>query len=271
MSNAVIFRDLPATFPEKDQYQKPSIVSSVVFHVLLVVVLILVPLMFPRNVLEQWQLMTYLVAPPPPPPAAAPPPVEVVASAAKPAAAKVVKAPEVNPGALIVPLSIPKDIARIVDEPVDATAGVVGGVVGGIPGGVAGGVLSGILAANVREEVILPPPPPPPPAPAAAAQTFRAPIRVGGMVSEPKITKLVPPVYPALAAKARVTGTVVLEATLTVDGRVDGIKVLSGHPLLVNAAIDCVKQWEYEPTYLNGSPIAVILTAIVKFNPRSTL
>jgi protein TonB len=82
--------------------------------------------------------------------------------------------------------------------------------------------------------------------------------------------KLVPPVYPALAIKARVSGTVILEATLTEQGAVENIKVISGHPLLVQAAIDCVKQWVYEPTYLNGQPVSVVLTAKVLFRPGPT-
>jgi protein TonB len=76
---------------------------------------------------------------------------------------------------------------------------------------------------------------------------------------------MAPPVYPALASRARVSGTVILEATLTAQGTVEEIRVLSGHPLLVQAAIDCVKQWQYEPTYLNGAPVPIILTAKVHF------
>jgi protein TonB len=76
---------------------------------------------------------------------------------------------------------------------------------------------------------------------------------------------MVPPVFPPLASKARISGTVVLEATLTAQGTVEAIRVVSGHPLLVQAAIDCVRQWVYEPTYLNGEPVSVILTAKVHF------
>jgi protein TonB len=75
----------------------------------------------------------------------------------------------------------------------------------------------------------------------------------------------VSPVYPKLARQARVQGTVVLEAIVTADGKVAEIKVISGHPLLVEAAINCVKLWEYEPTLLNGVPTPVILTAKVHF------
>jgi protein TonB len=80
---------------------------------------------------------------------------------------------------------------------------------------------------------------------------------------------MVPPVYPPLASKVRVSGTVILEATLTAEGKVEEIKVVSGHPLLVDAAIHCVKQWIYEPTYLNGVPVPVILTARVHFMQAS--
>jgi protein TonB len=266
MSNPVIFKDLPATFPEKDKFQKPSIVSSIVFHVLLVVVIIFLPLMFPQQV-EPW-ITTFLVAPLPPPPAAAPPPpIEVVA--AQPAVRKIaVQTAPVADDVLMSPVAVPKDIARIVDEPV-VPSGVVGGVPGGVPGGVAGGVLGGFLAANARDLDVAAPPPPPPPPPAPPS-VMKAPIRIGGNVQEPKIVKLVNPVYPVLAQKARVSGMVILEATLTTDGTVDEIRVISGHPLLVNAAIDCVKQWIYEPTYLNGAPVAVILTAKVSFFQRPT-
>jgi protein TonB len=91
------------------------------------------------------------------------------------------------------------------------------------------------------------------------------PVRVGGSVREPQLIKMVPPVYPSLASKARVTGTVVLEATVTEHGTVEQIRVISGHPLLIEAAINSVKQWQYEPTLLNGIPVAVILTAKVNF------
>src|SRR5207253_1314956 len=106
------------------------------------------------------------------------------------------------------------------------------------------------------------PPPPPPPPPKAVAT---GPIRVGGLVKEPRSIKMVPPVYPLMASRARVSGMVVLEATLTTEGMVDAIKVISGHPLLTQAAIDCVNQWRYEPTLLNGVPVPVIMTAKISF------
>jgi len=266
MPKTIIFRDLPATFPEKDRFQKPSIVSSVVFHVVLLVTLLVLPLMFPQRI-EEWRILMMLAPLPPPP--AAPPAAVQAASMPKPVAPKVQTTPRVDAGALFSPVSVPSDIARIVDTPVEVTFGVVGGVPGGVPGGVLGGVMGGFLAANARTEMAAPPPPPPPPTIAPALRP-KAPIRVGGDVTEPRIVKLVQPVYPPLASLAHVSGTVVLEATLTTEGTVEEIRVVSGHPLLVNAAIDCVKQWRYEPTYLNNEPVSVILTAIVTFTQRQT-
>ena len=265
MSNPVIFKDLPATFPEKDRYQKPSLVSSMVFHALLITIALFLPLMFPQHI-EPW-VTTLLVAPLPPPPAP-PPPIETPPAAVERPAPQVITAVQVDPGAIIAPATIPKDIAFVVDDPVPTANGVVGGVTGGVPGGVLGGVLGGLLASTAKPAEAMPPPPPPPPMPAIL---HKDPVRVGGMVQEPKIVKLVAPVYPPLAQKARVSGTVVLEATLTADGTVEEIRVISGHPLLIPAAIDCVKQWKYEPTYLNGEPVAVILTAKVSFNQRITM
>ena len=263
MSDAIIFKDLPATFPEKDKYQKPSVIGSVIFHGLLIVAVIIIPLLLPQSISERELLVTLVspIGPPPPPP---PPPVEVPAVVTAPRAGEAA-GPAGDTEALITPTAIPKEIAKIVDEPIAAPVGVIGGVPGGIPGGMLGGVLGGILASNsiATAPPAFAPPPPPPPPPKAAAPV--APVRVGGKVQEPRPIKMVPPVYPPLASKARVSGTVVLEATLTAQGTVEEIHVISGHPLLIEAAIDCVKQWQYEPTYLNGEPVPVILTARVHF------
>jgi protein TonB len=263
MSEPVIFKDLPATFPEKDRYKRPSVISSVIFHVVLIAVLILIPLLLPETI-SQRELLITLAAPPPPPPAAPPPPPVPVAVAVAPRAVKPPVQP-VAPGALVMPTVIPKDVAKIIEEPIVPLTGVIGGVPGGVPGGVAGGILGNILSANSNAAVLpAPPPPPPPPPPRVVAPA--EPVRVGGVVKEPRVVKLVPPLYPPLASRARVTGTVILEAILTEDGTVDQIRVISGHPLLIDAAINCVKQWRYEPTLLNGIPVRVVLTAKVHFD-----
>lgn len=271
MPECGIFKDLPATFPEQDKYQKPSVISSLVFHGVLILAVLLVPLLLPQSI-SQRELLVTLVAPIGPPPPPPPPPAVLPAATAAPAVVKQQVRP-VAPEALVMPTAVPKEIAKIVDEPIAPPVGVIGGVVGGVPGGIAGGVLGGVLAANAAAALpapaIAPPPPPPPPPPKVTAPS--SPVRVGGSVREPRPVRMIPPVYPSLASKARVSGTVVLEATLTVDGTVEQIKVVSGHPLLVDAAIAAVRQWQYEPTLLNGEPIAVILTAKVHFERKVPL
>jgi protein TonB len=125
--------------------------------------------------------------------------------------------------------------------------GIAGGVEGGVPGGVVGGVVGGLPEA---------PPPPPPPA---------APVRVGGNIKAPVKTKDVRPTYPAIAQSARVQGIVIIEATIGPSGKVTDAKVLRSIPLLDNAALDAVRQWQFTPTLLNGVPVPVIMTVTVQF------
>jgi TonB family protein len=94
----------------------------------------------------------------------------------------------------------------------------------------------------------------------------REPIRVGGNIQESKLIKRVEPIYPETARQARVSGVVVLEVQVDEEGNVASVKVLRGHPLLDQAAIDAVKQWRYKPTYFSGQPVPVVATATVIFN-----
>ena len=74
----------------------------------------------------------------------------------------------------------------------------------------------------------------------------------------------VDPVYPPLA-EARIRGVVRLSVVIGADGRVENVGVVSGHPLLVPAAVEAVRQWIYQPTLLNGRPVQVITTVDVNF------
>jgi protein TonB len=73
------------------------------------------------------------------------------------------------------------------------------------------------------------------------------------------------PIYPALAMASQVQGVVILEARIGPDGRVTNARVLRSVPLLDQAAIDAVLQWEYEPTILNGSPVPVLMAMTINF------
>jgi len=78
--------------------------------------------------------------------------------------------------------------------------------------------------------------------------------------------KHVPPVYPQIAIQARVSGPVVIDAVIGTDGVVREARILSGVPLLNQAALDAVKQWRYTPTMLNNVPVPVIMTVTVRFS-----
>ena len=77
--------------------------------------------------------------------------------------------------------------------------------------------------------------------------------------------KKVTPTYPPLAKQARIQGTVRFNAVIGKDGTIQNLTVVSGHPLLVPAATDAVKQWVYKPTLLNGEPVEVITQIDVNF------
>jgi TonB family protein len=93
-----------------------------------------------------------------------------------------------------------------------------------------------------------------------------APVRVGGNIKPPMKRKHVNPVYPDVARQARVVGVVILEATIGPDGKVEAACILRSIPLLDQAAIDAVRQWEFEPTLLNGQPVPVLMTVTVNFS-----
>jgi periplasmic protein TonB len=145
------------------------------------------------------------------------------------------------------------DRAAAGGEPRGVAGGSAGGVHGGFPGGAAGGVIGGLPTPTPTTE----------------------PIRVGGEITEPKKLKHVDPVYPDIAVRANVQGTVVLECTVSPQGGVMTVKIVRGIPLLNTAAVAAVKQWVYTPTLRDGAPIPVILTVTVQFGieerRRSTL
>ena len=100
----------------------------------------------------------------------------------------------------------------------------------------------------------------------AIVKPMREPIRVGGNVQQSKLISKVDPVYPEEARNARVSGAVILQATINELGEVVEIQILRGHPLLDYAAVNAVKEWRYSPTYLNGEAVPVIATVSVIFN-----
>ncbi len=232
-----------------------SVFVSFLLQIVIVSVIVIIPLVF-TDTLPKTQLTSFLVAPPPPPP---PPP---------PPAAAPVKVVKVIPrqfdaGRLMAPKTIPKEIAQIKEEelpPVSGTPGVVGGVPGGVPGGTPGGVLGGIIGSVPTAA-----PPPPPPVKEAPKPVTPKQIRVGGNVQSAKLIRQPKPQYPQLAKQARIQGTVRFNAVIGKDGTIQNLTLVSGHPLLVPAAQEAVRQWVYQPTLLNGEPVEVVTTIDVNF------
>jgi protein TonB len=172
-------------------------------------------------------IYTTIVVPPPPLPPAPPAPRDPAPPTANPDAA---------------PTDAPEGIAR---EPVrpDDTWPSDEPITSIVPGGAS-------IDTSVGE-----PPAPPPPTPVRPGREIRAPTKVFDVA----------PAYPTLAREARVQGIVIIEATVGIDGVVQGARVLRSIALLDEAALAAVRQWRYSPTLLNGMPVPVVMTVTVNF------
>ncbi len=196
---------------------------------------------------------TFLIAPPPPPP----PPSAPIAAVAP---ARQVHRVFQQAGKLVAPIAVPKQIAVIKEAPISdqdfggVAGGVPGGVTGGSMGGVIGGVIGGISSAVPKAPL------------APSINKPKAPVRVGGSVRAPKVIVRVEPDYPALARQTHVQGVVVVDAILDEKGNVEDMKIVSGPVLLYKAALDALRKWKYEPSYLNDQPVAVELLVTITFN-----
>jgi protein TonB len=212
---------------------------AVVLHGVAAAAIIIVPIL-QSGLLPESSISVFFAEPmsaPAPPP---PPPPPARRARARPAAAQ----PVIRQSAFVAPVDIPQEI--LPEEDLDlGFEGAAGGVEGGVPGGVVGGVVGG-----------LPDAPAPPPQQA---------IRVGGQIKPPRKLKDVTPIYPDIAKQARVQGVVILECTISPQGKVTNIKLLRGIPLLNQSATKAVEQWVYTPTLLNGVPVPVIMTVTVNF------
>jgi protein TonB len=166
---------------------------------------------------------------------------------------------------LLVPVRIPPKAMTILDEdePVMAgSSGVTGGVQNGDATGVAGGLLKSIMGDNARIAPIVKPPEPV--ANTAPKPVLAKPSRIS-VIEMGRPIHRVEPLYPALARQMRIAGVVELRGVIGTDGRIHELKVLSGHPMLVRAAVDAVSQWIYAPTILNGQAVEVAAPITVNF------
>jgi protein TonB len=234
MQQQRLFEDLIESDTKSHKSQKgKTLPISLALHALALLFIIIVPILQPAELPEPTSVVKAFFVEPAPAPPPAP-----RAAVSKPIPKPVMdEAPKFT-----APVAVPDQIKPEEGIDLGVEGGVPGGVEGGVPGGVVGGVVGGIQEA----------------APVQA-------VRVGGQIKEPKKLKAVPPVYPDIAKQARVQGVVILECTISPQGKVTNVNVLRGIPLLDAAAIDAVKQWVYTPTLLNGVPVPVIMTVTVNF------
>lgn len=218
---------------------------------------VLVPLVYPDALPRMQSFVTVFT-----PGAPAPPPPKPVRMESAVNAAPV---SQFRDSILVAPATVPP-LARILEDPPMVASGLSGagsegGVVGGIPGTGGGG-----LPASIAHNIAAPAPPPPVSQPAAVERkAVPDRIKVGGLVQEAMIIHRVIPAYPQLAKQARVSGVVQLVSVIGTDGRIRELQVTSGHPLLIKAAVDAVRQWIYRPTLLNGDPVEIIAPITVTF------
>jgi protein TonB len=229
--------------------------TSFIFNSLVIGFMVITPLLFTES-LPKAQMLTFLVAPPPPPPP--PPP----AAAAVQRVIRQIQTNVLSTGELRTPSRIPQKIQMIHEEeappPMLAAGGVVGGVPGGIPGGQLGGVIGGIVSATSNLASV----------PKLAVATPQR-VRISQGVTKGLLIHRVEPTYPTLAKEARVQGDVLLRAIIDTNGNIKDLQLVSGHPMLVLAAIQAVQQWRYKPYLLNGQPVEVETTINVIFSLTS--
>lgn len=230
---------------------KRTLATSFVLHLSLLGLVLLVSVWFTNTLDLRNYTMTLLVAPPP---AAPPSPPPKVVAAAQPVQSHRVFTVG---GKLLMPTAIPKQIAMVKEAPL-APESETDGIFGGVPGGVAGGAIGGILE-GLKSPAL------PAPAEAAKPEAARGPIPVGGNVRPPRILTQTSPEYPLIARQAGIQGEVIISATIDSHGEVVDMKVVSGPPLLYQAAMKALAQWKFEPTYLNGEPVAIRWNATVRF------
>ena len=188
---------------------------------------ILAPVVLPGLASDE---ITYITMPPAPPPPAAPVPTTPLRPPINPNAAPVEAPPAITPEA-------PRQF-ELPDVPA-AMTGVVPGV------------------STIDTGVSEPPPPPP--------LVDQKPVRPGAGIRPPVKVHDVAPIYSPAALAARIQGTVIIEATIGADGRVQAARILRSPPLLDEAALTAVRQWVYTPTLLNGVAVPVIMTVTVVF------
>lgn len=218
---------------------------SLLFHGLLIGAIVVVPLLTAESMPPAKIFDVFVVAPPAPPPAPPPPP---KARKSTKGPVKTNNKPEetkpVTQGRFVAPVDVPSEIEDEDISDFGFNGGVPGGVAGGIEGGVPGGVLGSLAGADDPSQLT---------------------IQRISPVQRPKLIRRVTPQYPPTALKARLQGVVIVEAVTDIYGRVIKARIINGHPLFRNSAMEAVKRWVYEPYIIDGIPKPVVFTVTVHF------
>jgi periplasmic protein TonB len=225
-----------------------TLAISLVAQTSFVLIVSLIPLIYTDKLPGLTKWTQNLAAPSPPP--AAPPAIET----------RAVSRPVRESPVFAVPPRIPRTVAVVNDDLSQRIDAASDGVVGSLGPPTMTGAVTQLFTS------ILPAPrPPEPPLTVRPPESTREPLKVSQGVQEAKLLRKVIPLYPPLAITTRTQGTVHLIGVIGRDGSIRDLQVIDGHPLLVRAALDAVKQWIYKPTLLNGTPVEVVSPIVVTF------
>lgn len=262
-------KSLIVTLPQRSRRSVRSIlVGTFIGYSGLIAALLIGSILLTQPQLKETLMGSVLVSPPPlpPPPPAGSAPRAVSQAAGAPMITTAFVPPTVTPRQLPTTNNLPGD-----DPPsaVGLSGGVEGGVMGGVVGGVIGGVAGGVLGSNPAVTIASP-------APAVRSDETRStppvtqtkPQRVSTGILLGNTIRQVPAAYPAIARSTHVEGVVEIQIVVDEQGNVIAAEVLSGHPLLRQAALEAARQWKFRPTMLNDQPIKV--SGVLKFTFKLT-
>jgi protein TonB len=212
-------------------------VAAFVFNGSILLALILIPLIYPEALPRQVMSLLLEAPRPPAPQQPAPPPRQTE---------KFRGVPQMDGATIIAPRIIPITIAEITGPEAPAP-------MNGLPLGSEDSNSAAEEAFQGQRHVSV--------APAAP----KGPVHLSSGVVSGLLLKKTTPIYPPIAVAARVEWTVVLAAAISASGTIQNLRVVSGHPMLQQAAMDAVSNWRYRPFLLNGQPVGVETTITVIF------
>jgi protein TonB len=144
--------------------------------------------------------------------------------------------------------------------------GFAGGNENGLPDGASESV--GVIGVNGKANDAPPKPPDPPKPTPRSVEPDTRPVRVSSTVLQGKVIERRVPIYPELVRRIRLQGDVAVEVIISPEGRVESVRAVSGHPMLIPTALDAARAWRFGPTLLNGVPVRVtgVITFVFKLN-----